>query len=67
MNPPSPPPTPSGRVTIDIDVDAGVDASRGVKKRFWGIRRGSETGNHVTQLMFVSLYTLDNSCSYAEC
>ncbi|CAN6338040.1 unnamed protein product [Urochloa humidicola] len=33
MNPPSPAPTPPGRVTIDID--DGVEANKGVKKRFW--------------------------------
>jgi hypothetical protein len=35
MNPPSPAPTPPGRVTIEIDVNDGVDASRGAEKRFW--------------------------------
>ncbi|PVH36986.1 hypothetical protein PAHAL_6G215000 [Panicum hallii] len=35
MNPPSPATTPIGRVSIDIDVDDGAEASRGVKKRFW--------------------------------
>jgi hypothetical protein len=35
MNPPSPATTPTGRVSIDIDVDDGAEASRGVKKRFW--------------------------------
>ncbi|CAN6217501.1 unnamed protein product [Urochloa humidicola] len=33
MSPPSPAATPPGMVTIDID--DGVDAARGVKRRFW--------------------------------
>jgi hypothetical protein len=67
VNPPSPAMvpyangTPTGRVSIDIDVDdgveasTGVEASRGVKKRSW---------LYEEEVRLVS--TMDNSCSYDD-